>query len=135
MVRKRLYKEQKSNPNTFLLRGDKGGCAMILPTDGYLKIDKSRADEISKQFGEETVQEKTDYSFNAAMLEKYADVISDLITKSKNIAEEDKDGIVEAKTTYKIQKGMIDRLYELYKGNMGDAFQAIQPIFQIKPCK
>lgn len=129
----KMYKTKKKNPNTFLLRGEQGGCVMIIPTDGYLKIDYQRSREISKDYGREFIEEETVFSFDPIMLEKYSKEISDLILNSKNIAEEDKDRIIVAKTTYKIKKGTIDKLSDY--SNMQEVLDAIQPIFQVKNCR
>lgn len=128
----KLYDTKQTNPDTFIMNGEFGGCVMIVPQDRYKMTDEEKAKAMVQQFNKpDMVETKTVFSFNPEMLQKYESVISDFIMNSPDIRAEDKDKIVEAKVTYSIRKGMIDRLME-FKANMAKAFTAIQPVFQIR---
>lgn len=128
-----LYQSKNRNPDTFLMQGQIGGCVMVVPQDRYKSIDEEKAKMLVQQFNKpDMVEQKTVFSFNPEMLQKYESVISDFIMNSPDIKPEDKGKIVEAKVTYSIRKGMIDRLLE-FKANMGKVLAEISPVFQIKP--
>lgn len=128
-----LYKKNKSNPNTFLLK-DGEGCVMFMPTDGYIKIkEESRAEELIEKYGEDAVTIKEEYSFNNLYLERNLEAIKKLIKETKTISEEDKRNLIERTVEYSISKGTIDKLYQ-YGSKMASVLDDIQPIIALKNC-
>lgn len=131
----KLYASKQRNPDSFKVRGELGGCAMIIPQDNYIKIkNEARAEEINKEFGD-VVETKNEISFDAALLEKYELILDDLIEKCPLIAKDDKPRLFLKKTTWNVKKGTIDLLFSKWGNNMKEAMKAFQPIFQLKNCK
>ncbi len=107
----------------------------FITSDKYLKVDKDRYTELVEMFGQEVAEEKTRYFFNNAILEKYQDVISDMILKNKKIADEDKAKLIESETTYTVKKGTINNLATLskkFKANVQRMIEEVRPIFSVK---
>ena len=128
-----LYKKNKSNPNTFLLK-DGEGCVMFMPTDGYVKIkEESRAEELIEKYGEDAVTIEEQYAFDSVILERNFEAIQKLIKETKTISEEDKRYLFKRTVEYKIAKGTIDKLYQ-YGSKMASVIDDIQPVIALKNC-
>lgn len=129
-----LYEKKGSFPGTLkIVAGEKS--FLFITSDKYLKVDKERYEELVEMFGPEVVEEKTKYFFNNAILEKYQEVISDMILKSKKIADADKAKLIESETTYTIKKGLINELGTLgkkFKADVKKMVEEIRPIFNVK---
>ena len=132
-----LYNKKNSFPGT--LRVEAGNRAFLFITsDKYIKIDEDGAKELIKKYGEEIVVEKTSYTLNAAMVEKYGAVLSEMIMNSKKITPEDKIKIIEPPvTTWTIAKGTIEKLRSINfaKFNLTQIIEDIRPIFSVKANK
>lgn len=110
----------------------------FITSDKYLKVDKDRYAELIEMFGQEVAEEKTRFFFNNAILEKYQDVISDMILKNKKIADADKAKLIESETTYTVKKGTITNLATLakkFKNSVQTMVEEIRPIFSVKITK
>ena len=133
-----LYAKDKVNPGSFILEGEQGGRMMCIVMDKYLSIDSDRADELKQNFGQDTVTTTVEYSFEASLLEKYEEVLSELISNCPLITEEDKANLIVAKPKFSVAKGMIQRLGAI-AGNrperMGAIMNCIQPVIQLKNSK
>lgn len=129
-----LYEKRGSFPGTLkVVAGERS--FLFITSDRYLKVDKDRYEELVKMFGPEVVDEKTRYFFNNEILEKYQEVISDLILKSKKISDADKAKLIESETTYTIKKGLINDLATIgkkFKSDVKKMVEEIRPIFNIK---
>lgn len=134
----KLYKEKKKFPGSFVIKSslDKVPTAsmMFIPVDKYITIDAERAKELKKEYGNEIVSEKTVYTMDADLVEKYGDVISNLIENCKKIATEDKEKLISAVVEYGIAKGTISELHAFDK-DMNTMIEDIKPIFQLKNIK
>jgi hypothetical protein len=64
------------------------------------------------------------------MVEKYGSVLSELISNSDEIDEEDKEKIVKAVTKFVVAKGTIDKL-KTY-GPVNEVFEAVKPVVMLK---
>lgn len=134
-----LYDKSGKYPGSFILRGSglKGqptASLMFIPTDKYIKIGKERFEELTEKFGEELVTEKTVYTMNTELVEKYGEVISDLISKCKDISKDDKEKLISATSSYEIKKGTITEL-PTYPATITEMLEDIKPIFQMKNVK
>ena len=98
-----LYAKEKSNPGSFILKGEQGGAMMCILMDKYLTIDGGRADQLKQNFGADCVTCTTEYSFNPSLLEKYEEVLSELIMGSNKINEEDKSELIIAKQKWRTE--------------------------------
>lgn len=128
-----LYKENKSKPESFLIK-DGDGCVMIIPTDGYLGIkDEERANQLREEYGNDVVTIDEKYYFTPGVLERNQQAIEELIMDATTISTQDKENLLTKQVSYSITKGTIDRLLQ-YGNKMENIFRDIQPTFQLKLC-
>lgn len=138
---KKLYKETGKFPGSFDIRGTakgkKSASMMFLPTDRYLKIDEERAKELKGEFGNEIVEEETTYIMDTKLVEKYGMHISNLISKSKKITDDDKAKLISAVTNFTVTKGTIkDAQDYVTKGiTLEHIIENIAPVYQMKNIK
>lgn len=131
-----LYNQKNSFPGSIkVVAGERS--FLFITADKYIKIDEARAKELSEKYGEEVVSEKTVFSLNAAMVEKYSQVLSDLIMNSKKIENADKEKLIESTTSWSVAKGMIEKLRTsiFAKFNLNEIIEDIRPIFSVKANK
>ena len=131
-----LYNQKNSFPGSLkVVAGSRS--FLFITADKYIKIDEERAEELTKKYGKELVTENTVFSLNTAMVQKYSQVISDLIEGSKKIANEDKEKLIESTTAWSIAKGTISNLRnKVYaKFNIGTLLEDIRPIYSVKANK
>jgi hypothetical protein len=129
-----LYSNTKKNPGSVMLEhvsdADETAQLMFVPTDGYLKISAERAEELREMYGEEVVEEKTSFGFDATMIEKYGEVLSRLIEECGEITDKDKEKIITATTSFSVAKGTIDKL-SVY-GDVMEVMENVKPIVALK---
>ncbi len=130
----KMYEDQGKNPDTIMLEninedGDTAQ-AMFMVTDKYIKIDEARAEQLKETYGDNIIAEATTFAFDEKMLEKYADVISELIENCDKIKTADKAKLIAAATTYTIAKGVVDKLDKY--GDVGTMVQEVKPIVMMK---
>lgn len=130
-----VYQKSGGYPGSFILSTPSQASVMFVPMDKYLKCDEARFDELKAAYGDDVVTEKTEFIINADLLEKYGDVLSDLIEGSDLIAEDDKILLFQAKTSYSVSKGSIEKAFTWGKGKVADFIRDIQPIFALKNAK
>jgi hypothetical protein len=109
----KLYQEDGVNPESIMIEAKHNNDTaqyMLLVADKYIIINQERADFLKETYGEEIVTTSETYEFDQKMVEKYGEVISDLIMNCDQIAEDDKEKIIKAKVTNAIAKGTIDKL-------------------------
>jgi hypothetical protein len=128
----KLYTDNKRNPGSFNVTSETGARVMFLPTDKYLKIDKDRNDELVAEYGDNITEVDTEFGFNKAMLDKYAEVISRMITECEEIDDADKAKIITAKTTYKVKSGSIDDAFTTGKGDVENYLEDLNIVSQLK---
>jgi len=63
-------------------------------------------------------------------VEKYGEILSELIEACEDIPEDDKYRIIKATTSFAIAKGTIDRIKDF--GNIESVVEAIKPVFSLK---
>lgn len=129
-----LYTQTGKNPESVMIVQDNDfgdtGQFMFVPSDKYISITEERAEELKDTFGEEIVEEKTTFSFDADMIEKYGEVISRLIEESNEISERDKERIIKASTSFSIAKGTIDKLNKY--GEVSEMVEMVKPVVALK---
>lgn len=128
------YEKTKKNPESVMIvqESEKGDTAqfMYVPTDKYISINEERAEELKEAYGEEIVEEKTTFSFDNDMIEKYGEVLSMLIENCDEIKESDKEKIIKAVTTYSVAKGTIDKFKQY--GDVTEMIETVKPVVAIK---
>lgn len=129
----KFYSEIGKNPGTVMIENVKGedvAQVMFVPTDKYITINEERADELRDTYGEEIVEEETTFSFDAKMIEKYGEVLSDLIMNSADIAEADKEKIIQATTKFSVAKGTLDKFADY--GDVEEVMENVRPVVALK---
>jgi hypothetical protein len=126
-----IYLKNKVNPGSFNVLSESAS-VMVIPNDKYIKIDESRFNELKDTYSDDVVTEKTEFVLNAELLEKYGEVLSDLIQNSDKISDDDKDTLISARTSYSVSKGSIDKAFTVGKGEVVDFIRDINPIFNLK---
>lgn len=129
-----LYEQTGKNPGSVMLEHvnsvDDVAQLMFVPSDKYITINAERAEELQDIYGEEIVEEKTVFSFDNEMIEKYGEILSRLIEESTEIAEKDKEKIIKATTTYSVAKGTIDD-FKKY-GEVSEMIEVVKPVVALK---
>ncbi len=130
----KLYQKTGKNPGSVMLEhvndADDTAQLMFVPTDKYITINAERAETLREEFGEEIVEEKTTFSFDNEMIEKYGEVLSRLIEESDEISDRDKEKIIKAVTVYSVAKGTIDD-FKKY-GDVAEVMEAVKPVVALK---
>jgi hypothetical protein len=129
-----LYQDTKRNPESVMIvqENEAGDTAqfMFVPTDKYITINEERAEELKDQYGDDIVEEKTSFSFDDSMIEKYGEILSTLIEECDEIPEKDKEKIIKATTTYTVAKGTIDKFTQY--GDVYELIETVKPVVAIK---
>jgi hypothetical protein len=129
------YQENGKNPGTVVIESIDGGDTaqyMFVPSDRYVTVKtEEQANELEEKLSEGLVERQTTYSFDPKMLEKYADVISNLIEESEDIEEKDKGKLFVATETFKVKSGTIDSLTE-YGEDVKEVFETLKPVVSLK---
>ena len=129
-----LYEQTGKNPGSVMLEhvnsNDDTAQFMFVPTDKYITITADRAEELQETYGDEIVEEKTVFSFDNDMIEKYGEILSRMIEESSEIAEKDKEKIIKATTKYSVAKGTIDK-FSTY-GDVVEVMEAVKPVVSLK---
>lgn len=134
----KLVETTKVNSGSFILASETGGRVMVLPTKKYIKIDEAQAETLTETYGEGVVSETTKYGFNTKILEKNMDAISEALLESDALSAEDKENLIEATTTFAVEKETLDKVYTLSKeseNSVTEVIEDIQPVFQLKNAK
>jgi hypothetical protein len=130
----KLYESTGKNPETVMLEqenenGDNSH-VMFMVTDKYISITAERAEELQETYGEEIVEEKTTFSFDDKMIEKYGEILSRMIEECDEIAEKDREKIIKATTAYSVAKGTIDN-FKKY-GEVSEMVEMVKPVVALK---
>ena len=129
-----LYEQTGKNPGSVMLEhvssNDDTAQFMFVPTDKYITITAERAEELQETYGDEIVEEKTVFSFDNDMIEKYGEILSRMIEESSEIAEKDKEKIIKATTAYSVAKGTIDD-FKKY-GEVSEMIEMVKPVVALK---
>ncbi len=129
----KLYSNRGKNPNSFFVEQrttDETARLMVIPTDKYITVSESRANELREMYGDDIVTEETTFEFDSAMIEKYGDVLARLIEECEEIDSTDKERIVKAKVKVGITKGTIDKMDKY--GDIEMVVEDIKPVLSLK---
>lgn len=131
-----LYNQKKAFPGTLkIIAGTRS--FLFITSDKYITIDEDGAKELIKKYGKEIITENTVFTLDSKLVEKYSQVLSDLIMNSKKILAEDKEELIKSTTTWSIAKGTIEKLRNttFAKFNLNKVIEDIRPIFSVKANK
>lgn len=129
------YEKVGKNPGSVMLESTEGGSVaqvMFVPSDKYISINEDRADELRENYGDDIIEETTTFAFDNDMVDKYGEVISNLIEMSDEIDEEDKAKIIKAVTKYSVAKGTIDKLKTYSENDILSVMEAVKPVVALK---
>ena len=129
----KLYQKTGKNPGSVMIESKVGldvSQIMFVPTDKYITITSEKAETLREEYGDDIVEENTTFAFDESMIEKYGEVLSNLITSCDEIADADKDKIIKAVTKFTIAKGTID-VMKTY-GKVNEVMEAIRPVVMLK---
>lgn len=129
----KLYNETSKNPGSVFVQninGEDVASVMMVPSDKYISINETRAEELREIYGDEIIEEETVFAFDSKMIEKYGEILSRLIEESDEISDEDKEKIITAKTTYSVAKGSIDKFAEY--GDVESVMESLKPVISLK---
>jgi hypothetical protein len=130
----KLYEKNGKNPGSVMLEyikeNDDTAQLMFVPTDKYITITSARAEELQEAYGEDIVEEKTTFSFDNEMIEKYGEVLSRMIEECAEIADKDREKIIKAVTSYSVAKGTIDN-FKKY-GDVQEMIESVRPVVALK---
>lgn len=129
------YTKTGGYPGSFVLSSDSEASVMFIPMDKYFKCDENRFNDLKDSYGDDVVTEKTEFVLNPTLLDKYGEVLSNLIENSDEISDDDKAELIQAKVTYSVSKGAIEKAFTWGKGKVADFVRDIQPIFSMKGAK
>lgn len=129
-----LYQDTKKNPESVMIvqENTAGDTAqfMMVPSDKYITITEERAEELKDAYGDDIVDEKTTFAFDDVMIEKYGEILSELIENCDQIPDKDKEKIIKATTTFSVAKGTIDKF--LVYGEVAELMETVKPVVAIK---
>jgi hypothetical protein len=128
-----LYEKTGRNPGSVMVEAKKGldtAQTMFIPMDKYISINPDRAQSLIDEYGSDIVEEKTTFSFDNDMIEKYGEVISRLIEESDEIDDDDKGQIIKAVQAFSIAKGTIDQLKNF--GKVSTMMEVVKPVVSLK---
>jgi len=103
---------------------------MFVPSDKYISLTGEKAETLREEFGEEIVEEKTTFAFDNDMIEKYGEILSNLIEGCDEISDEDKGKIIKAVTVFSVAKGTIDVMKNY--GQVSDVMEQVKPVIALK---
>lgn len=134
----KVYDKTGKNPGSIMLEARDGldiAQTMFVPSDKYISINEDRAKYLTETFGEAVVEEKTSFSFDNEMVDKYGEILSRLIEESDEIDEDDKEKIIKATTVYSVAKGTIDKLKDYSEESDVEIIsivEEVKPVIAIK---
>lgn len=134
----KVYDKTSKNPGSVMLEAREGvdiSQVMFVPSDKYITINEDRANYLIETYGEDAVEEKTTFSFDAEMVEKYGEILSELISNSEDIDDEDKRRIIKASRSFSVKKGAIDKFKDFAEQADADVLQIVEefkPVVALK---
>lgn len=129
----KLYSERGKNPGSVIFSQEEDGQyarVMFVPMDKYIKIDEERKDALQEKYGDDIVSEETEFGFDAKMIEKYGEILSNLIMECDEIDEKDKEKIITATTKFNVAKGTLDKLADY--GDLEEVMEDVNPVLTLK---
>lgn len=133
-----IYEEEGINIGSFNIEADNGSTTMWLPTKKYIKIDEDDVESLTEKYGEDIVEETTEYKFDDKLLDKYMDKISDLLMNCDDIDDKDKENLIVATSKFTIEKEALDKCAKYAKDSestISEVLEDLNYVSQIKGAK
>ena len=128
-----MYQKTGKNPGSVMLEsklGEDTAQVMFVPSDKYISLTADKAETLREEFGDYIVEEKTTFSFDNDMIEKYGEVLSMLIENCSDISDADKGKIIKATTVFSVSKGTIDVMKKY--GEVSEVMEQVKPVIALK---
>ena len=129
----RIYEKTGKNPGSIFVESivnEQVAQVMFVPSDKYITVNADKAEVLIEKYGQDIIEEKTTFSFDNDMIEKYGEVLSNLIMGCDGISDSDKEKIIKASTSYSISKGTIDKMK--FFGPIGEIMEEVKPVVSLK---
>ena len=133
-----LIERTGKRESSFIMASEQGASVMVVVQDKYKSINEERASYLKETYGEDIVDESTEFKFNNEVLERNQEVISELIETFDKISDRDKDTLIMGVTKYSVKKGLIDSIYKVAKDkgvNVTTLLAEVEPQLQLKSPK
>lgn len=134
----KVFDKTSKNPGSVMLEARRDqdiAQMMFVPSDKYISINEDRATYLVEAYGEDAVEEKTSFSFDNEMVDKYGEILSQLICDCEDIDEDDKEKIIKATRSFSIKKGSIDKFKEFAEEadlKVLDVVEEFRPVVGLK---
>lgn len=129
-----LYEKTGKNPGSIFIDAKSGAdlaTTMFVPSDKYISVNEDRAKVLVDKFGDEIIEEKTTFSFDNDMIDKYGEILSRLIETCDEIEDDDKFRIIRAVAQYSVAKGTIDR-FSKFGTSVSEMMDEVKPVIALK---
>jgi len=133
-----LIERTGKRESSFIMASEQGASVMVVVQDKYKSINEERASYLKETYGEDIVDEATEFKFNNEVLERNQEVISELIETCDKISDRDKETLIMGVTKYSVKKGLIDSIYKVAKDkgvNVTTLLAEVEPQLQLKSPK
>ena len=133
-----LLERTGKRESSFIMASEQGASVMVVVQDKYKSINEERANYLKETYGEDIVDENTEFKFNGEVLERNQEIISELIENCNKISNQDKENLIVGVTKYSVKKGLIDSIYKLSKDkgvNITTLLAEVEPQLQLKSAK
>ena len=118
-----LYEKSRTNPNSIdLIDGDE--TIMLQVKDAYKKVIPEKKVILQEKYPD-LIETTIVFNLNPTLLDKYGEVITNLINNSKDIEEKDKENLIKGESTTIIKSGSVDKI--LNYPNPEEVFILIEP--------
>jgi hypothetical protein len=122
-----LYEQNGTNPNSIdLIDGDEN--IMLQVKDSYKKVEPEKRAILQENYPD-LLETTIVYTMDTTLLDKYGEVLTNLINNSKDIEEKDKEKLVKGESTTTIKSGSVDKL--LNYPNPEEVFTLIEPVMAL----
>jgi len=122
-----LYEQNRTNPNSIdLIDGDEN--IMLQVKDSYKKVEPEKRAILQENYPD-LLETTIVYTIDTALLDKYGEVLTNLINNSKDIEEKDKENLIKGESTTIIKSGSVDKL--LNYPNPEEVFTLIEPVMAL----
>jgi hypothetical protein len=133
-----LIERTGKRESSFIMASEQGASVMVVVQDKYKSINEERASYLKETYGEDIVDEATEFKFNNEVLERNQEVISELIETCDKISDKDKESLIVGVTKYSVKKGLIDSIYKVAKDKgvkVTTLLAEVEPQLQLKSPK
>ena len=133
-----LIERTGKRESSFIMASEQGASVMVVVQDKYKSINEERASYLKETYGEDIVDEATEFKLNNEVLERNQEVISELIETCDKISDKDKESLIVGVTKYSVKKGLIDSIYKVAKDkgvNVTTLLAEVEPQLQLKSPK